>query len=144
MFIGNKIIELRKKNNLTQEQLAEKLGVTRQTLSNWENNITSPDLNQASMLCQILKIDIRDLLDNNIEIDVKKSENSILSKLVGKEVYMTFDDEITDINFNITSKVRMLSINGDFVKIEYLDDKKNLIKLVDIDLIESIKLVEGE
>lgn len=144
MFIGNKIIELRKKKNLTQEQLAEKLGVTRQTLSNWENNITSPDLNQASMLCQILKIDIRDLLDNNIEIDVKKSENSILSKLVGKEVYMTFDDEITDINFNITSKVRMLSINGDFVKIEYLDDKKNLIKLVDIDLIESIKLVEGE
>lgn len=144
MFIGNKIIELRKKNNLTQEQLAEKLGVTRQTLSNWENNITSPDLNQASMLCQILKIDIRDLLDNNIEIDVKKSENSILSKLVGKEVYMTFDDEITDINFNTTLKVRLLSINGDFIKIKYSDEKKDIIKLVDIDLIESIMLIEGE
>lgn len=47
MNLGDKIIELRKNKKLTQEQLSEKLGITRQTLSNWEKNITSPDIEQA-------------------------------------------------------------------------------------------------
>ena len=46
MTLGNKIVELRKKRNLTQEQLSEKLGITRQTLSNWEKDITNPDIIQ--------------------------------------------------------------------------------------------------
>ena len=37
MDLGKKIIEMRKKAKLSQEQLAEKLDVTRQTISNWEN-----------------------------------------------------------------------------------------------------------
>ena len=41
MVIGEKITELRKKYNYTQENLAEKIGVTRQTLSNWEKNKTT-------------------------------------------------------------------------------------------------------
>ena len=36
MNLGNKIVNLRKKNNLSQEELAEKVGVTRQTISKWE------------------------------------------------------------------------------------------------------------
>ena len=36
MNLGNKIMSLRKKNNLSQEELAEKVGVTRQTISKWE------------------------------------------------------------------------------------------------------------
>ena len=47
MEIGNKISELRKKNNLSQEALAEKIGVTRQTISKWELGETSPDIKQA-------------------------------------------------------------------------------------------------
>ena len=75
MVIGEKITELRKKNNYTQESLAEKIGVTRQTLSNWESNITSPDLNQACLLCKELRISINDLLDNELELDVKDNSN---------------------------------------------------------------------
>lgn len=44
MTIGEKIVELRKKNNYTQEKLADNLKVSRQTISNWESDITSPDL----------------------------------------------------------------------------------------------------
>ena len=47
MEIGNKILELRKKANLSQEQLAEKINVTRQTISKWELNETTPDIKQA-------------------------------------------------------------------------------------------------
>ena len=73
-----KITELRKKYNYMQENLVEKKGVTRQTLSNWESNITSPDLNQASLLCKELKININDLLDDELELEIKDNSNNIL------------------------------------------------------------------
>ena len=44
MEIGNKINQLRKLSGMTQEQLAEKLNVSRQTISKWESDSTSPDL----------------------------------------------------------------------------------------------------
>ena len=50
MNIGNKILELRKKNNITQEELAERVGVSRQTISKWELGETSPDLRQSKEL----------------------------------------------------------------------------------------------
>ena len=50
MAIGNRIYELRKSQKLSQEKLAEKIGVTRQTISNWELNESSPDLKQAKEL----------------------------------------------------------------------------------------------
>lgn len=40
--LGNKIIKLRKEQNISQKVLAEHLGVTRQTISNWETNTTKP------------------------------------------------------------------------------------------------------
>ena len=46
MKLGEKILELRKKNALSQEQLGEKLEVTRQTISNWELGETSPNPEQ--------------------------------------------------------------------------------------------------
>ena len=54
MDLGKKILELRKKENLSQEQLAEKMNVTRQTISKWELNETKPDIKQAKELSAIL------------------------------------------------------------------------------------------
>ena len=56
MEIGNKISELRKKNNLSQEALAEKIGVTRQTISKWELGETSPDIKQAKELSKVFNV----------------------------------------------------------------------------------------
>ena len=50
MNLGNKIISLRKKNHFSQEDLAEKIGVTRQTISKWELEETAPDIKQAKQL----------------------------------------------------------------------------------------------
>ena len=44
MSLGNKILELRKKKGLSQEQLGEKVDVTRQTISNWENDNIQPSI----------------------------------------------------------------------------------------------------
>lgn len=43
-MLGNKLVKLRKENKLSQDSLADKLGITRQTISNWELNITKPDI----------------------------------------------------------------------------------------------------
>lgn len=79
MTIGEKIIERRKKLKYLQEKLAEILGITRQTLSNWESNITSPDLKQAKKLCQTFGISMDELVSNDIaSILIKKTSNYLL------------------------------------------------------------------
>ena len=145
MVIGEKINELRKKYNYTQENLAEKIGVTRQTLSNWESNITSPDLNQASLLCKELKITINDLLDNELEIDVKDNSNNIINKLVGKKVILNFDYEnYYDMDIEYQGKVKVLSIDDEFIKVEVTKGKQKINKLIDMNLVSSIKVIEED
>lgn len=145
MVIGEKITELRKKYNYTQENLAERIGVTRQTLSNWESNITSPDLKQASLLCKELKININDLLDNELELDVKDNSNSILNKLVGNKVILNFDyNNYYDMDIEYQGKVKVLSIDDEFIKVEVTKGKQKINKLIDMNLVSSIKVIEED
>ena len=82
MEIGKKLLELRKKNNLSQEQLAEKLGVARQTISKWELGETSPDLKQSKELSKIFKVSLDELTDNDIkDLLIEKTSNT--EKLAG-------------------------------------------------------------
>ena len=69
--IMSKLCELRKKNNLTQEALAEKLYVSRQTISKWELGETKPNIEQARDLAKIFNISVDELFDeeSNKKID---------------------------------------------------------------------------
>lgn len=87
MEIGNKILELRKKNNLSQEELAEKVGVARQTISKWELGETAPDIKQAKQLASIFNVSVDELVDANSEsIIMKKVSNT--EKLAGIVIKM--------------------------------------------------------
>lgn len=66
MNIGDKLVELRKKKGLSQEELAEKLDVTRQTISKWELNETSPNINQAKEISRLFNVSLDELAQNNI------------------------------------------------------------------------------
>lgn len=82
MTLGEKINNLRKRETLSQEQLALQLNVTRQTISNWESNITSPNVDQLKQLSLIFHISIDDLLENdNHSILMNKMSNT--EKLAG-------------------------------------------------------------
>ena len=82
MKLGEKILELRKKNWLSQEQLVEKINVTRQTISNWELGETSPNPEQLKLLSKELNVSIDELLDNDIQsVLVEKVSNT--EKLAG-------------------------------------------------------------
>ena len=60
--IGKFILNCRKENGLTQEQLAEKLGVTSKSISRWENGNTMPDYSLLKDLCNELDINVNELL----------------------------------------------------------------------------------
>lgn len=67
MNFGINIANLRKKNNFSQEELAEMVGVTRQTISKWELGETTPDINQAKVLSKIFNISLDKLVNNDIQ-----------------------------------------------------------------------------
>ena len=77
MDLGHKILQLRKNSNLSQEQLAEKMNVTRQTISKWELNETTPDIRQAKEISKLFKISLDELTNNDIkDIFVEKVSNT--------------------------------------------------------------------
>ena len=63
IIIGKFILQKRKEKNLTQEQLAEKLGVSNKTISKWENGKCMPDYSVIKNLCEELEITVAELMD---------------------------------------------------------------------------------
>ena len=86
--IGKFIAECRKKENLTQMQLAEKLDITDRAVSKWETGRTMPDSSIMLELCEILKITVNDLLSGEVvavENYNKELENNLLEMVKQKE-----------------------------------------------------------
>ena len=91
MELGNRIKELRKAQNINQDDLAEKLFVSRQTISNWENDKSYPDIQSVLLLSEIFGVSVDNLLKGDVEkmeeiisedtqIDIKKM--TIYSRLM--------------------------------------------------------------
>lgn len=84
MDFGKRIQELRKKCNLSQEELADKIGVARQTISKWELNETSPDLKQSKKLSKIFDVSLDELVDNKeIRGSTENSKQNDFIKHIG-------------------------------------------------------------
>ena len=68
MILADKIIELRKRSGMSQEELAEKLGVSRQSVSKWEGAQSTPDLNRILQLSEIFGVSTDTLLKDTEEL----------------------------------------------------------------------------
>ena len=79
--IGKFIAECRKEKKLTQEQLAEKLGVSNRSISRWENGKTMPDISLFEPLCEELNISINELLKGQ-RLNDKKPNNKIFTEVL--------------------------------------------------------------
>ena len=66
LVIGKFILKKRKEKNLTQEQLAEKLGVSSKTVSKWETGKCMPDYSVVKSLCEELEITVAELMDGEV------------------------------------------------------------------------------
>ncbi len=81
MEIGDRLKQARNEQKLTQENLAEQLGVSRQTISNWENNRSYPDIINLIALSKIYAISLDDLLmeDRKMIEHLEESTNTVKS-----------------------------------------------------------------
>ena len=77
MELGNKIRALRYKAGLTQEQLAEKLGVGAQAVSKWENSVAMPDISLLPSISGVFGVSIDELFDLSTEQRLNRIENSL-------------------------------------------------------------------
>ena len=75
MNLGNNLFQARKKAGLSQESVAEKLGVSRQTISKWETDETIPDIYQSKKLAKLYNLTLDELID--FDIDIKEIEEII-------------------------------------------------------------------
>lgn len=75
MNLGNNLFHARKKSGLSQEAVAEKLGVSRQTVSKWETNETIPDIRQSKRMAILYNLSLDELID--FDIDVKEVQETI-------------------------------------------------------------------
>ena len=97
--IGNRITQYRKAKNLTQEALAEQLGVSSQAVSKWENDASCPDISLLPKLCAVLGITTDELLTG-------KSEEV---RLVPVEQRKSLDEMVL--------RIRVNSAEGDKVRV---------------------------
>ena len=75
MELGKKIRQLRFKAGLTQEQLAEHVGVSPQSVSKWENAVAMPDITALPLLAEVFGVSIDDLFDLTAEQRLNRIEN---------------------------------------------------------------------
>lgn len=81
MNLGEKLLSLRKKKGLSQEEVADLLHVTRQTISKWETNQSVPDFDKVVPICNLYEISTEELFKENRVVDREKE--------VGEEIYAT-------------------------------------------------------
>jgi|GEM_PF-1181841 len=83
MGLGEKLSQLRKEQNQTQAQIATQLHVTRQAVSNWEQNKSTPDIETLKRLAQIFKVDLNELLgDEGVVPEVQDGKKLLIWTLV--------------------------------------------------------------
>ena len=98
--LGNRIAELRRAKNITQDEMAEKLNVTAQAVSKWENDISCPDIMLLPKIAQMLSVTVDELLSDQPKKSVE---------LVPEEKRKSIDDLVLRIYVN--------SKDGDRVKV---------------------------
>lgn len=75
MVLGNSLFHARKKAGLTQEEVAERLGVSRQTIGKWEADETLPDIRQSKRLATLYGVTLDELIE--FDLDVSQVEEAI-------------------------------------------------------------------
>jgi len=124
--IGKFIAKKRKDKQLTQNELAEKLGVTDRSISNWENGKNMPDLSLFKPLCDILEISINELLSGE-KIDNKDYANKFEENILNTIDYV---DKKNNMNNDVRTLILLfLGIIGIFLA-QFIINDKELINYV--------------
>lgn len=150
MSLGNKLAEARKKQNLTQEQLAERLGVTRQAVSRWESDTAYPETDKIVRMAQILDVSCDYLLQDGVDEKgrpVTPTVTRLLRQAQGKRVKLTFYE--SDGMPIVHEWCIIQDFDGGWANVEVVVNKKkpqkNEVRLIPLSAISTITfLKDGE
>ena len=78
MELGKRLKDLRNQNNMTQDELAERLFVSRQTISSWENDKSYPDIHSLLMISELFSVSLDTLVKGDIEIMKEKIDQGTI------------------------------------------------------------------
>ena len=110
MKIGDKIKQMRKKAGFTQEQLASRLGVSAQSISKWENEVSMPDITLLPLIAEIFGITIDELFDITVEQKLNRIENRIeIKEELPQSEFEEYEVFLTD-RLNSSDRLRALSL----------------------------------
>lgn len=156
-MLSEKLIALRKKSGMSQQELADRISVTRQTISNWECGQGAPALDKAAELASIFHVGLDDLVGDHVDIIVKskKNPNRLLKNLEGRRVKISCKDkEIAmqvGFDWGYSGIVKVLEVTDEWMRIEYTRTKENslikketVVKLMEIGTFNGFELVEDE
>ncbi len=148
-MIGDNLIKLRKKQGMSQSEVADLLKVSRQTISNWELNQGAPTIDKAKELAQLYDVSLDDLVGNNVEIISSKEKQSseILKRLVGKICKIDCKEKSLYLDSPTKEQFVILDVNNQWIKVKYFRrtgirlKKEEVIKLIDLDDINGFEVV---
>lgn len=86
MNLGNSLFHARKKRGLSQEEVAQKIGVSRQAISKWETNETIPDIYQSKKMAKLYNVSLDELIEFDVDLQeieemIEKSDDKINEKV---------------------------------------------------------------
>lgn len=149
--IGNRIAKFRKAKGMTQEELANQLGVSSQAVSKWENDASCPDISLLPQLCRVLGVTTDELLTGkNDEVKLVPAEQrKPLEQLTMRIRVDSADGDKVRVNLPMTMVklgleigVNMLPNMSDTAELFQNVDLSKLVQLVELGMIG--KLVEVE
>ena len=149
MKFADNLKNLRKRRNISQEQLAEKVGVSRQSVSKWETSEAYPEMNNILELCKIFKCNISDLvndkmvdidsLDEEVKMSVVKFKKEKQSQMKGISKILLLVGKITSIVLRVAfgfliAAMILLPIGFKYIDIEdgKIVSKDKKIQIVEI------------
>ena len=144
--LGTKIAEKRKRLGMTQIEFAEKMHVTRQTVSRWEAGTVMPDVEKIGEIADILGVSCDYLLKDGAPEDGAvrtKGVGKLLQSILGKTVQLVFYDEEADIDL-FNTPCRVVSFEGNWMQVTADTKKGRIEKLIPLSSVLSIEIVKED
>ena len=144
--LGIKIAEKRKRLGMTQIEFAEKMHVTRQTVSRWEAGTVMPDVEKIGEIADILGVSCDYLLKDGASGDgavLTKGVGKLLQNIRGKTVKLVFYDGEADIDL-FNTPCRICSFEGNWMQVTADTKKGRIEKLIPVSSVLSIEIVKEE
>ena len=106
MNFQDNLKRLRKEHNLSQEELAEKLNVTRQAVSKWESAQAYPEMDKIIAICKLFDINIDDLLNNDLkQVKEKQNKTNTLNKYI--DSFLSYISKTVNLLSSMTFKSKI-------------------------------------